>query len=274
MRTTTILYGLLAAATTTLAAPGTAARRARHEARKAGDLRSHPFIPSNTSSSSQVNGPSTEQQVSYSENWSGAALVGSNYTGITGTFVVPTPQAPSGGSSSTTYSASAWVGLDGYTCTSAILQTGIDLTVQNGKPSFAAWYEWYPAYAYDFTGITISAGNTLKLTIVATSTTSGTATVENVSTGQSVTHTFTAQTGSLCGTNAEWIVEDYEQNSALVPLANFGTVTFSAAAVTEGGKTVGVSGAQVIDMSTSSGSSGVEAKASLSGSSGVVVSYV
>ena len=272
MKTTTILYGLLAVATTTLAAPGTTARRARHDARNAGSLRSHPFIPANVTG--QVNGPDNEQQTSYSTNWAGAALVGTGYTGISGTFVVPTPSEPSGGSSSTTYSASAWVGLDGYTCTSAILQTGIDLTVKNGAVSYDAWYEWYPDYAYDFSGLSISAGNTIKLSIVATSKTAGTATIENVSTGKTVSHSFTSESNQLCETNAEWIVEDFTQNDALVPLADFGTVTFTGASVTTASGSVGVSGAQIIDLSKSGSSSNLEAKASTSGSSEVVVTYV
>lgn len=83
----------------------------------------------------------------------------------------------------------------------------------------------------------------------ATSTTTGTATVDNLSTGQSVTHTFNGgTTGTLCETNAEWIVEDFEQNGALVPFANFGTVTFSNAQATQNGQTVGPSGAQIMDI--------------------------
>jgi hypothetical protein len=53
---------------------------------------------------------------------------------VTGTFKVPTPSAPSGGSG--TYSASAWVGIDGDTCDSAILQTGVDFTIDGGEVSF------------------------------------------------------------------------------------------------------------------------------------------
>jgi hypothetical protein len=85
----------------------------------------------------------------------------------------------------------------------------------------------YPDYAYDFSGITISAGDTITTTVTVTSSTGGTAVVKNVSTGKSVTHTFTSQTGTLCQTNAEWIVEDFESGGSLVPFADFGTVTFT-----------------------------------------------
>lgn len=84
--------------------------------------------------------------VDYSSNWAGAVLIGSGYKSVTGTIVVPTPKVPSGGSSSTSYSASAWVGIDGDTCQTAILQTGVDFTVKGSSVSYDAWYEWYPDY--------------------------------------------------------------------------------------------------------------------------------
>lgn len=94
---------------------------------------------------------------------------------MTGTIVVPTPSIPSGGSSRTEYAASAWVGIDGDTCQTSILQTGVDFYVEGSEVAFDAWYEWYPDYAYTFSGITISAGDTVTMTVTATSTTAGTA---------------------------------------------------------------------------------------------------
>lgn len=52
--------------------------------------------------------------------------------------------------------------------------------------------------------------------------------------GKSVTHTFTSQSKALQELNAEWIVEDFESGGALVPFANFGTVTFTGATATTG----------------------------------------
>lgn len=75
-------------------------------------------------------------QVSYSTNWAGAVLIGTGYTDVTGTIVVPTPEVPSGGSSLVKYAASAWVGIDGDTCSTAILQTGVDFYAGRGGVSF------------------------------------------------------------------------------------------------------------------------------------------
>lgn len=74
--------------------------------------------------------------VSYSTNWAGAVQIGTGYDDITGTIVVPTPEVPSGGSSRKTYAASAWVGIDGDTCSTAILQTGVDFYAGRSGVSF------------------------------------------------------------------------------------------------------------------------------------------
>ena len=54
---------------------------------------------------------------------------------MTATFTVPDPKFPSGADSGM-YAASAWVGIDGDTCGNAILQTGIDFTIDNGQVSY------------------------------------------------------------------------------------------------------------------------------------------
>jgi hypothetical protein len=203
-------------------------------------------------------------EVSYSSNWAGAVLVGTGYTSVTGTFTVPTP--------TTTGSGSAWVGIDGDTCGTAILQTGIDWTKSGSSITYDAWYEWYPDYAYDFSGISLAAGNTIKVTVTATSKTAGTATITNVSTGKTVTHSFSgeASEGSLCEYNAEWIVEDFDENGSEVTFADFGTVTFTGASAVKSGTTVGVTGATIIDMEQNSK---VLVTCSTSGTSGVTCSY-
>ena len=134
--------------------------------------------------------------------------------------------------------------------------------------STLAWYEWYPDYAYDFSGISFSAGDTVTVTVTATSKTGGTATITNQSTGKTVSHTFSGQP-SLCQENAEWIVEDFEEGSSLVPLANWGTVTFTGASATTGSGTMSPSGATIINMEQNGR---VLTSASASGSS-VTVAY-
>ncbi|KAJ9220599.1 hypothetical protein DTO169C6_7112 [Paecilomyces variotii] len=230
---------------TALAAPLTTERHARNEARQAERRRTSPPLSAVNGQQLHFNGT---KNVEYSSNWAGAVLIGTGYTKVTGTFTVPTPSVPSGGRSNEEYCASAWVGIDGDTCSTSILQTSVDFCVQGSSVSYDAWYEWYPDYAYDFSGISISAGDVITVTVDASSPSAGTATVENVSTGQTVTHTFSGETDELCEYNAEWIVEDFESNGSLVPFADFGTVTFSGATATDDGSTVGPSGATILDI--------------------------
>ncbi|KAH8701554.1 putative aspergillopepsin [Talaromyces proteolyticus] len=258
---TLVLSGL------SLAAPLTEKRMAAKARRATATHHSNPpYVPGSNGVEKVLLTNTTNEQ--YSSNWAGAVLISTGYSSVTAEFVVPKPSAPSGGSSSTQYCASAWVGLDGDTCGTAILQTGVDFCVQGGSPSYDAWYEWYPDYAYDFSGITISAGNTIKITVTASSKTAGKATVENVSTGKTVTHSFSGESAALCEYNAEWIVEDFESGSSLVPFANFGTVTFTGAQATKSGSTVDTSGATIIDIKqnnkvlTSSSASGSTVKVS------------
>ncbi|KAJ3807767.1 peptidase A4 family-domain-containing protein [Lentinula aff. lateritia] len=173
----------------------------------------------------------------YSTNWAGVIIEsspsGQNFTTVTGTFVVPSPTGSDG-------AASAWVGIDGDTASQSILQAGVDFKINGGKVSYDSWYEWYPNYAYDFSNFAISAGNTITIPVHSASPTTGTVTLTIQSTGKSVSQSLTAPSSStaLKGQNAEWIVEDYEQNGSLVSFANFSTVTFSGASASTSSKTV------------------------------------
>lgn len=193
--------------------------------------------------------------VDYSSNWSGGVLTappsGTTFTSVTAQFTVPEPALPSGATQDSY--ASAWVGIDGDTYTTAILQTGVDFGIStSGQVSYDAWYEWYPDYAYDFSGIDIGTGDDIKITVTSTSNKAGSAVIENLSNGQSVTQSLTApsSTATLGGQNAEWIVEDFESNGAQVSFADFGKVAFTnAAAGTADGGSVGTSGVDILDIS-------------------------
>ncbi|KAK3332200.1 acid proteinase [Cercophora scortea] len=223
-------------------------------------------------SDASIDAITNNTNVDYSTNWAGAVLIGTGYKSVTATITVPTPKKPSGGSSSTQYAASAWVGIDGDTCQTAILQSGVDFYVQGTSVSFDAWYEWYPDYAYTFSGFSISAGDSITMTVTASSTSAGSVKLTNNTKGKSVTHSFSGETNKLCETNAEWIVEDFEENGALVPFADFGTVTFSGASVTTtSGSTLGVTGADILDIKQNNV---VLTDCSISGTSTVICTYV
>ncbi|PIL36490.1 hypothetical protein GSI_00179 [Ganoderma sinense ZZ0214-1] len=239
-------------ATAVFAIPTSKERFAQRLARRAGGFQ-HQSTPRQSIESAPVdlelNAHGNVSNTLYSTNWAGAVLSQTTATwkSVTGTFVVPTPKEPD--SASGPHYATAWVGIDGDTCQTAILQTGVDFNVNGDSVSYVAWYEWYPAYQFDFMDISIKAGDIVEVTVTATSTTSGTAMITNKSTGQTVLHTFSGQP-SLCLYDAEWIVEDFTQvGVGLAPFANFGKVTFTGTtATTNSGSFVGPLGATLFDI--------------------------
>jgi hypothetical protein len=243
---TNVFVAALFTASAIFAAPFTEHRNNRRQARPRRTL-----PPQNRTDAAQVNGVAGNNGIKaqYSSNWAGAVLISSGFTSVTGTIVVPTPNTPPGGREGTQYAASAWVGIDGDTCSNAIIQTGVDFYIQDGEVSFDAWYEWLPDYSYTFDGFSLGAGDSIQMTVTATSTTSGVATIENLSTGQSVSHNFYGESASLCETNAEWIVEDFSDGYSLVPFADFTTVRFTGASAETYGSTVDTTGATIFDIS-------------------------
>lgn len=249
MKFTASLFSNVLFATTILASP-----MSRNQRRAGLSHQSNPLVKVPTPT---VEGDllSNASNVQYSSNWAGAVLTappaGQTFNAVSGTFTVPTPSAPSSGSG--TWSASAWVGIDGDTYSSAILQSGVDFTVTKSgsstSTSFDAWYEWYPDYAYDF-DIAISAGDVISVSIASSSSSAGTVTLENLTTGETVSKSLTAPSSSsdLGGQNAEWIVEDYESNGELVALADFGTVTFTDAVASTSSESVGTTDATIIEI--------------------------
>ncbi|OHF04125.1 peptidase A4 family protein [Colletotrichum orchidophilum] len=203
------------------------------------------------------------RNVEYSSNWGGAVKIGNGYNHVTGTITVPEASGFDGAA------ASAWVGIDGDTCQTAILQTGISVYADG---TFDAWYEWIPDYSYSFSGFSVHVGDQIKMTVDASSKTKGVATLQNLSTGKTVTHTFTNTPSSLCETNAEWIVEAFEEDGSQVTLADFGTVTFTNAVASGSSGSTTPAGADILDISPDNGRS-IQAAASVSGST-VTVKYV
>lgn len=133
----------------------------------------------------------------------------------------------------------------------------------SGVLTYDAWYEWYPDYAYDF-DLDISAGDVypsllslrstllispkvVSLYVNATTSTSGSATIENLTTGKTVTKSLTS-TSALGGQNAEWIVEDYTLNNALIAFADFENITFTECAASTCESSEGVSSAQIMEI--------------------------
>lgn len=207
-----------------------------------------------------VHGPkqSPDGRVQYSTNWAGAVNHGTGITKVSGVISVPQVKA-----SSKDKSGAAWVGIDGDNCQQALIQTGIDFY---GDGSFDAWWEWIPDNVVFFDNFPLSVGDQIYMEIDATSKTTGTAILQNLSTGKKVTHQFKNTPSTLCETDVEWIVEDFAGD-----LVDFGTITFTNNTAHGSSGTITPAGADVLDIRPDGGS--VETSCSISGTD-VTCSYV
>ncbi|TVY89748.1 Scytalidopepsin B, partial [Lachnellula willkommii] len=237
--TTSILSALLCIEAALAGVPASRSQ-ARHLARRQSrGRRTAPFRGANVT----ANAPESTVQ----SNWGGAILESSGFTDVSATANAPK------GSGSSSAAGSAWVGIDGASCQTAILQTGFDWY---GDGTYDAWYEWYPDNAADFSDFDISEGDDIKMSVTATGANSGSATLENMTTGKKVSKTFSDETsGSLCQTDAEFIIEDFEEcdsggsNCEPVAFASFSpAVSFKDCSATANGENVDLSQSSITEV--------------------------
>ncbi|KAK5996784.1 Aspergillopepsin-2 [Cladobotryum mycophilum] len=240
------LNTVLLFASGSMAAMGTAQRRVRMAERLA-RYQSQPAIMADAPTDSGDLSASASK--SYTENWAGAvkSKTGLGVSAVQARIIVPAIGMPKNGTAETDYHAAAWVGIDGYQCGSSILQTGIDIGIMNGKITIDAWFEWYPEASHSF-DLVVRPGDTLRLSVKATSKTTGVATIDNLTSKKSANHSFTGRLAALCETDAEWIVERYHVDDDYVPFADFNTLTFSQCSTIENGKKAGLTDSDVLDL--------------------------
>lgn len=196
--------------------------------------------------------PTAPSGAGQSPNWSGYAVPSSVLiTAVSGEWTVPTLNC----SATPNSGVGIWVGIGGYQwptggSSGTLLQTGVTADCVNGVQQNAGFFEEYPSSPNTdkvFIGFPVSAGDQIEASVFQGTTGAWETKVDDLSTGLSgvmVTGggwgvsadggngTFLKQ-GSTAGLfysggyTAEWIVEDYARLGSLVPLADFGTVSFS-----------------------------------------------
>jgi hypothetical protein len=164
-------------------------------------------------------GPIHKLTNSTSTNWSGYAVTGSRFTSVSASWTEPTATC-----SSTAYS-SFWVGLDGDT-SNTVEQTGTDADCSGSTPQYYAWYEMYPKFPVNLRG-TVRPGDKLSASVTTNGSGSFTLTISDSTQGW--TNTTTARLKSAKLASAEVIAEAPSSSGGVLPLANFGTVSFSSA---------------------------------------------
>ena len=167
-----------------------------------------------------------------SSNWSGYAVStgAGSVTDVKGSWIEPSLHSPS---AANTYSA-FWVGIDGYN-SSTVEQIGTDLdTNASGQAVYYAWYEMYPSSPVDLS-MTIHPGDQMSGEVKYTGSSKFTLTLTDVTTN--ATYSTSQTLKSAKESSAEWIAEAPSSSKGVLPLADFGTVSFSAASATISGTT-------------------------------------
>jgi hypothetical protein len=175
-----------------------------------------------------------------SDHWSGAVVfppAGERIVGVIGYWMVPNvfPVKKDG----TEYYCWTWVGVDGW-ANPVVFQAGVQCNV-GVSPAGAlqlqclAWWEWYPdPNPQQIMNVQVSPGDSVRVLLQATSSTTGTIYFSNVTTNVVVQpfHVTAPSGTSLTGSCAEWIAER-PGRPPYTPLANFGGVTFNGSAASD-----------------------------------------
>ncbi|ATY66565.1 Concanavalin A-like lectin glucanase [Cordyceps militaris] len=167
-----------------------------------------------------------------SNNWCGQVLSGSAIRDVSASWVVPAASPLRSQNHGQPVHNYQWVGIDGATAEcQAILQAGTYARLEKNRLTYGFWYEFYPLNSWLMDEPVVRPGDTVFVQVTAHNSTSGTAYMENRTTGQKATIALNAPAGSaLCGSTAEWIQED-----ATGGLAPFNTFSFDECRATEAG---------------------------------------
>jgi hypothetical protein len=158
-----------------------------------------------------------------STNWSGYAVLGSDFRWAKGSWIVPT--ATCTGVTHFQYAA-FWVGLDGYSSTT-VEQTGTDSDCDLTTPSYYAWYEFYPAASFTIPSVPVKPGDVMSAIVKYEKTTNEfVIEITNETTGK--TFTKSKVVPGAVRSSAEWITEApcCTASGGILPLSDFGTVSF------------------------------------------------
>lgn len=168
-------------------------------------------------------------------NFGGGLFSGRDITSVTGTFIVPRAfPSPQGTKDK---SVAIVMGIADRYCDEnhkiGQVLTGITLYPDGGPEAFV---QWWPQGSIAAKNMTISAGDSITMTMTLSNKTSGSATIENSSKNTSVTHVFAGKDlEPVCDTKALWLVgTSRAKYPNALPLANFTTVIFTNTSVTAG----------------------------------------
>ena len=170
----------------------------------------------------RMTAPNHKISHSSSLNWSGYSAINGRYTSVSASWKQPTASC----TSQTTYS-SFWVGLDGDG-SNTVEQTGTSADCSGGSPRYYAWYEMYPKFPVNLS-LAIRPGDSISGSVTTDGSGHFTLHLHNNTTGGNFQTTQTLKRARLA--SAEAIAEAPSGSGGVLPLTNFGTVSFSSTMV-------------------------------------------
>ena len=226
------------------------------------------FRPGGLISGRHLTGHSGRFATAESTNWSGYAVTGANgaFSSVSASWKEPTATC-SGNRRRTAQYSSFWVGLDGYS-SGSVEQTGTDSDCSGTTPEYYGWYEMYPAYPVNFSN-TVRPGDSMSASVTFSGTETYTLVLKDSTQGW--TQTITKNQTGLARSSAEVITEAPSSNSGVLPLADFGTVSYSASAAN--GTSLGSQSPTEIVMINNSGAD-KDSTSSINGSGGFSNSWI
>ncbi len=160
-----------------------------------------------------------------SSNWAGYVATGSNgtFTSVSSNWTEPTGHCTGAGGKY----AAFWVGLDGYT-SPTVEQTGSEVDCSGFFPRYYAWYEIYPGAAVNFTN-PVSPGDQLSASVTYQAPSTFNLVLKDNT--KRWTQTVSSTLANAARSSAEAIAEApcCTASGGILPLTNFGTVSFSSA---------------------------------------------
>jgi hypothetical protein len=163
-------------------------------------------------------------------NWAGYAdtsTTAGKFTSVSGSWVVPaitcTPEDRI---------MSIWVGLDGAG-SSTVEQDGVSAQCFRNTAHYYTWYEMYPAGSVAV-GISVRPGDHIAASVSRSGTAYTLKLVDSTTGGNSFTRLASCASTTCKDQSVEWIVERPALRTGIVPFAQFGKATLSAARATAG----------------------------------------
>ncbi|KAI0139346.1 peptidase A4 family-domain-containing protein [Xylariaceae sp. FL1272] len=180
------------------------------------------------------NDKARRQDVTTSGNWCGAVQLtppSGTFNYIAATFPVAniSSDTPDGTGPDDEYFLYEWVGIDGFTgeC-SGLIQSGTGYWINQGEGTsdlFVWAYFWPDPNIYGL-DIAASVGDLISVKLTVESNSTGTAVIENLTQGGSVTSFINGtEYGTLCGKTVEWIAENPLYTGQSFP--KFSTINFT-----------------------------------------------